>query len=106
MRKEETINQKAMRLKKAYGQEKAVEIIDNDRKRFDKSRTNVKHYTNDVNNPTSISHRALASMQKRFYPGQNPSDYYAPTLGGKNASYRQPPWWLKTEDFIDFLDQP
>jgi len=58
------------------------------------------------NDPTAISHKVLASMQKRFYPGQNPSDYYAATLGGKNASYRQPPWWLKTEDFIEFQTTP
>lgn len=38
MRKEETVHQKAMRLKKAYGKEKAIDIIDKDRKRFDKSR--------------------------------------------------------------------
>jgi reductive dehalogenase len=54
-----------------------------------------------ANDPTTISHKVLTSMQKRFYPGQNPSDYYAATLGGKNASYREPPWWLKTEDFIE-----
>jgi hypothetical protein len=42
MRKEETINQKAMRLKKKYGQEKAIQIIESDRKRFDKSRTYYK----------------------------------------------------------------
>ncbi len=24
-----------------------------------------------------------------------------PSLGGENASYREPPWWLRTEDFID-----
>lgn len=54
-----------------------------------------------ANDPTGLSHKALSSMQKRFYPGQNPSDYYAESLGGKNASYRKPPWWLKTEDFIE-----
>jgi epoxyqueuosine reductase QueG len=54
-----------------------------------------------ANDPTAISHKVLTAMQKRFYPGQNPSDYYAETLGGKNASYRKPPWWLKTEDFIE-----
>jgi len=23
-------------------------------------------------------------------------------MGGSNATYREPPWWLKAEDFIDF----
>lgn len=54
-----------------------------------------------ANDPTGISHKLLAGMQKRFYPGHDPSDFYAATLGGKNASYREPPWWLKTEDFIE-----
>jgi hypothetical protein len=55
-----------------------------------------------ANDPTNISDKLLAGMQKRFYPGPEPSDLYAATLGGKNASYREPPWWLKTEDFIEF----
>jgi len=54
-----------------------------------------------ANDPTGIADKLLAGMQKRFYPGPEPSDYYAATLGGKNASYRQPPWWLRTEDFIE-----
>ena len=54
-----------------------------------------------ANDPTGISDRLLAGMQKRFYPGPEPADYYAGSLGGKNASYRKPPWWLRTEDFIE-----
>ncbi|MHC4394146.1 MAG: reductive dehalogenase [Planctomycetota bacterium] len=54
-----------------------------------------------ANDPTGISHRLLTGMQKRFYPAPKPDDYYAETLGGKNASYRKAPWWLKTDDFID-----
>jgi len=53
------------------------------------------------NDPTGISHTVLTQMQKSFYPGPDPQDYYVPLLGGKNESYRKPPWWLKTEDFID-----
>jgi epoxyqueuosine reductase len=54
-----------------------------------------------ANDPTGISERALTSLQKSFYPGPPPEDYYIPSMGGKNASYREPPWWLRTEDFID-----
>jgi len=54
-----------------------------------------------ANDPTGISHKLLTGMQKRFYPAPNPNDYYAETLGGKNASYRKPPWWLRTADFIE-----
>ncbi len=50
--------------------------------------------------PIGISHKVLTSMQKKFYPGPEVNDYYSPSLGGKNASYRKPPWWLKSEDFI------
>ena len=55
-----------------------------------------------VNDPTGISHSALTGMQKVLYPGQDPQSYYIPSMGGENASYREPPWWLKSEDFIDF----
>ncbi len=52
--------------------------------------------------PTGLSHRILTWFQKLFYPGPKAQDYYMPALGGKNASYREAPWWLKSEDFIDF----
>ena len=54
-----------------------------------------------ANDPTGLSHKALTGLQKRLYPGQDPSDYYTESLGGKSASYREPPWWLRTRDFID-----
>jgi len=55
-----------------------------------------------ANDPTGISHSALTEMQKKFYPGPDVQDYYMPSMGGKNESYREPPWWLKSEDFIEF----
>jgi len=54
-----------------------------------------------ANDPTGLSERVLTSMQKGFYPGPDPEDYYMPSLGGSNATYREPPWWLRTEDFVD-----
>jgi len=54
-----------------------------------------------ANDPTPLSEWVLTTMQKSFYPRPNPEDYYMPSLEGKNASYRDPPWWLRTEDFID-----
>jgi hypothetical protein len=54
-----------------------------------------------ANDPTGISERALTSLHKAVYNGPDPQDYYIPSLGGKNASYRKPPWWLVTEDFVD-----
>lgn len=51
--------------------------------------------------PTGLSRGVLAGMQKQIYPAPDPEDYYIPSMGGKNASYREPPWWLRTEDFID-----
>jgi reductive dehalogenase len=54
-----------------------------------------------VNDPTGIAEKVLTGMQKRFYPGPDPQKYYIPSLGGENASYRKPPWWLRTEDFIE-----
>jgi reductive dehalogenase len=55
-----------------------------------------------LNDPTGLSDIALTGLQKRFYPGPDPQKYYIPSLGGENASYRKPPWWLRTEDFIEF----
>jgi reductive dehalogenase len=54
-----------------------------------------------ANDPTGLSHKVLTSLRKRLYPGPKPADYYAATLGGENASYRKPPWWMRTEDFIE-----
>jgi len=53
-----------------------------------------------ANDPTGLTHAGLTGLQKRFYPAPNAQDYYMPSLGGKNASYRKPPWWLRTRDFI------
>lgn len=55
-----------------------------------------------TNDPTGLSHRVLTEMQKKFYPSPDPQDYYMPSMGGKNTTYREEPWWLKTEDFIEF----
>lgn len=52
--------------------------------------------------PTGLSEKILTGLQKRFYDGPESQDYYIPSLGGRNASYREPPWWLKAEDFIEF----
>jgi len=54
-----------------------------------------------ANDPTGLSHKALAALQDRLYPGPEPEEYYIPSLGGSNATYREAPWWLKTEDFIE-----
>ncbi len=54
-----------------------------------------------ANDPTGLSHKALAGLQERLYPGPEPQKYFIPSLGGENATYREPPWWLRTEDFID-----
>jgi len=54
-----------------------------------------------LHDPTGIADRVLTGLQKRFYPGPDPQEYYIPSLGGNNASYRDPPWWLRTEDFIE-----
>jgi reductive dehalogenase len=61
-------------------------------------RTALKLTTNDL---TGLSHEVLVGLQKRLYPGPDPEEYFMPSLGGKNATYRDPPWWLRTEDFVD-----
>ena len=55
-----------------------------------------------ANDPTGLSERLLTGMQEKFYELPDPEKYYMPSLGGENASYRDPPWWLRSEDFIDF----
>lgn len=56
-----------------------------------------------AHDPTGISNRFLKIFQKFLYQGPKPDRYYSPSLGGDNASYRNPPWWLKTEDFIEII---
>ncbi len=50
--------------------------------------------------PSKVSHRVLTQLQEVFYPAPDVQDYYMPSMGGQNASYREPPWWLRSEDFI------
>jgi epoxyqueuosine reductase len=54
-----------------------------------------------AHDPTRVSNRLLKAMHKFFYQGPKSDRYYSPAFGGDNASYREPPWWLKTEDFIE-----
>ncbi len=54
-----------------------------------------------ADDPTGIAEKSLTFLQKKFYPGPDPQKYYMPSLGGENASYREPPWWLRSEDFIE-----
>ena len=54
-----------------------------------------------ADDPTGIAEKSLTFLQKKFYPGPEPQKYYMPSLGGENASYREPPWWLRSEDFIE-----
>ncbi len=54
-----------------------------------------------LHDPTGLTDAALTGLQKSFYEAPDPQKYYIPSLGGENASYREPPWWLKAEDFID-----
>ena len=51
--------------------------------------------------PTGIADRVLTGLQERFYELPDPRSYYMPSLGGNNASYREPPWWLRVEEFVD-----
>ncbi|MFC1493074.1 reductive dehalogenase [candidate division KSB1 bacterium] len=55
-----------------------------------------------LNDPTGLADKVLTSLQKSFYETPDPQKYYIPSLGGENASYREPPWWLRSEDFFDF----
>lgn len=55
-----------------------------------------------LHDPTNLSDKVLIELQKTFYPAPDPQKYYMPSLGGENATYRKPPWWLISEDFIDF----
>jgi reductive dehalogenase len=54
-----------------------------------------------AHDPTGISDHLLTGLQGRFYELPDPQSYYIPSLGGENASYREPPWWLRAEEFID-----
>ena len=52
--------------------------------------------------PTGLSRGVMTRLQQRFYPAPDAEEYFMPSMGGSNASYRKPPWWLKADEFIDF----
>ena len=54
-----------------------------------------------IADPTGLMDKALLTMQKWMYSGPESKEYFMPSMGGSNASYRPPPWWLKAEDFIE-----
>ena len=54
-----------------------------------------------ADDPTGLTEKGLTLLQKKFYPGPDPQTYYMPSRGGENASYREPPWWLRSEDFFE-----
>jgi len=54
-----------------------------------------------LHDPTGLADKAFTGLQKVLYPGPDVQKYYIPSMGGENASYREPPWWLRSEDFID-----
>ena len=54
-----------------------------------------------LHDPTGFLDSFLTGFHKRLYPQPASQKYYIPSLGGENASYRKPPWWLRSEDFIE-----
>jgi len=55
-----------------------------------------------ANDPTGLSHGVMTELQERFYPAPNVEEYFIPSMGGSNASYRKPPRWLQADEYIDF----
>lgn len=53
-----------------------------------------------ANDPTGLVDPVLVKLHNTLYPRPDPQDYYMPAMAGENESYRDPPWWLKTESFI------
>ena len=40
-------------------------------------------------------------MQKNFFKFNDAEDYRSDWDGGKEATYHNPPWWLRAENFLD-----
>lgn len=51
--------------------------------------------------PTGLADRGLIWMQENFFEFPEAKDYYPPTYGGTNASYRNGPEWMRVEEYFD-----
>jgi ferredoxin len=51
--------------------------------------------------PLGAGRGILSVFQKLLYPVKEPKSYFISEMGGQNASFREPPWWLRTENFIE-----
>ena len=50
--------------------------------------------------PTGLVATGLLAMQKNFFKFNEAEDYRSDWDGGKEASYHNPPWWLRAENFL------
>ncbi|SIN79729.1 4Fe-4S dicluster domain-containing protein [Halodesulfovibrio marinisediminis] len=50
--------------------------------------------------PTGLVATGLLAMQKNFFKFHEAEDYRSDWNGGKEANYHNPPWWLRTENFL------
>ncbi len=51
--------------------------------------------------PTGLVATGLLAMQKNFFKFNDAEDYRSDWDGGKEATYHNPPWWLRAENFLD-----
>jgi len=51
--------------------------------------------------PTGLVSQGLLAMQKNFFKFHEAEDYRSDWDGGKEASYHNPPWWMRAENFLE-----
>jgi len=51
--------------------------------------------------PTGLVGTGLLAMQQNFFKFNEAEDYRSDWDGGKEANYHKPPWWLRTENFLE-----
>lgn len=51
--------------------------------------------------PTGLVSQGLLAMQKNFFKFHEAEDYRSDWDGGKEASYHNPPWWMRPENFLE-----
>jgi reductive dehalogenase len=55
--------------------------------------------------PTGLVSSGLLAMQKNFFKYPEAQDFKADWLGGKEATYHNPPWYLRAEEIFEGIDK-
>ncbi len=59
----------------------------------------------DARDKTGLFAKGLLAMQENFFKYPKPEEFKSIWDGGKEATYHNPPWWMKSEEFFENVKQ-